>query len=291
MADQMQNAIGKGFGLAMDGIYNSLIGKGPASALRKKDLTKFSAEDLWALANVVPGGTGKVVKEAAAITPAGLKAVAATGKAVKRSPLTSALETLAQNTVNSKAASVYGPGSYFATDMGSSVNRWRNYGDKLSGIATTPSAKLKIAQSKGYATPEQVQAAIAQNSAPGTSILNAQMTDPAIQKLIGEGYVGLKNPQDGVLTSWILGNPGVSRKALGNVNPATQMWEKPANLTQKTYNYVRGLEKNPVVLDSKTNKDILKKVVQSKKDALNLVKKAKDKKAETAFLNRPTVEG
>lgn len=72
MADQWQNAIGKGFGLAMDEIYNGLIGKGPQSALRKKDLTKFSTDDLWAATNLIPGGGA--AKVATPVVKSGVKA-------------------------------------------------------------------------------------------------------------------------------------------------------------------------------------------------------------------------
>lgn len=76
MADQWQSAIGKGFGLAMDEIYNGLIGKGPQSALRKKDLTKFSTDDLWAATNLIPGGGA--AKVATPVVKSGVKAAAAT---------------------------------------------------------------------------------------------------------------------------------------------------------------------------------------------------------------------
>lgn len=239
MADQMQNAVGKGFGLVMDSIYNSLIGKGPASALRKKDLTKFSAEDLWALANVIPGGTGKVVKEAAAITPAGAKAVASTLAATRRTIPQQGLELVNPALrKQSEASAVYGPGTYFAENKAANFTRWGSqYGNQLNKATLTPKAALDIAQSKGYMSLDDFKAAAAKAGQP--DIAKLQMSDPIMQDLVKQGYVGMKYPGDKVVTNWVTGSQkGMGLKKIADLNPSTSNYEKP-NALQSIQNKMR----------------------------------------------------
>lgn len=239
MADQMQNAIGKGFGLVMDSIYNSLIGKGPASALRKKDLSKFSAEDLWALANVVPGGAGKVAKEAAAITPAGAKAVAETLAATRRTIPQQGLDLINPAfRKQGEASAVYGPGTYFATDKAANFTRWGSqYGNQLNKATLTPKAALDIAQSKGYMTLDNFKAAAANAGQP--DIAKLQMSDPIMQDLAGQGYIGMKYPGDKVVTNWVTGaQKGLGMKKIADLNPSTSNYDNP-NALQAVQNKMR----------------------------------------------------
>ena len=125
MADQWQNAIGKGFGLAMDEIYNGLIGKGPQSALRKKDLTKFSTDDLWAATNLIPGGGA--AKVATPVVKSGVKAAAATtakalvNKALKKPQVavripSARIPDIIESGRLKNALEVPRPKEYFSTD-------------------------------------------------------------------------------------------------------------------------------------------------------------------------------
>lgn len=141
MADQWQNAIGKGFGLAIDEVYNGLIGKGPQSAIRKGDTSKFSANDLWAATNVIPAGpVGKVLTP---VVKAGVKTVA---KAVAPSAAKSAANSLSK-LIAQKQVAVNMPRTAFDKMMAMENPQYLTQLDGVQGMGlNNPAYRQQLAE-------------------------------------------------------------------------------------------------------------------------------------------------
>ena len=166
-----------------------------------------------------------------------------TMKAARRSVGPNELQPIPKDYVGS-----FGPGRYYGTNKNSLFGRWDSqYGQNISKIKMTPSGTIKVLKSKGYAPYDKYQS-LAIASGDNT----VGMNNSVVKQLMQEGYIGLKNTDEQLLTSWILGDvKGLGIKNLGEWT-ANNLWKTPKNLMQLMSNMLRNTFKSGSTLDALT---------------------------------------
>lgn len=273
-------------GLAYDSVtsmYDSIINLGA---------NKGSIGDLAnTLIAAIPGG-----KQASGITGAGLKAVGKTLSATRRSFPAEGLASNPNGKVKlidpalreqKDGSQVFGPGTYFAKNLDASFNSWGpSYGTQLEKMFMGPAAMLKMARSKGYIDLEQFKGLAGYSK--GT-LGHVKISDPLVQQLLKQGYVGLESKNAKLLTSWVLGaQKGLGLKKFGDLHPGTNAWLNP-NSIQQIQNKMRleMLKKDGLAGLMSPNKMTEKMISDTLKNMGNLLKGSKGKTVP----NRPSIEG
>ena len=105
-------------------------------------------------------------------------------------------------------ARAYGPGTYFARTPKFSEQIFKGFGDNVYKMKLDAKAFLKVIKSKGFIEEENIYKIIEDMGFDPKSLSGMPWDHPVIQKLIGEGYLGLKHKQ--AYTSWLTGLPGFS---------------------------------------------------------------------------------
>ena len=103
-------------------------------------------------------------------------------------------------------ARAYGPGTYFARTPKFSEQIFKGFGDNVYKMKLAPKAFLQVLKSKGFIEEENIYKIIEDMGFDPKSLSGMAWDHPVIQKLIAEGYLGLKHKQ--AYTSWHTGLPG-----------------------------------------------------------------------------------
>jgi hypothetical protein len=107
-------------------------------------------------------------------------------------------------------ARAYGPGTYFARTPKFSDEIFKTFGENMYKHRLSPSALWKVMTSKGYIEEQNVYKIIEEMGFDPKSLGGMEWDHPVIQKLMADGYLGLKHRQ--AYTSWNTGLPGFDLK-------------------------------------------------------------------------------
>ena len=107
-------------------------------------------------------------------------------------------------------ARAYGPGTYFARTPKFSDEIFKTFGENMYKHRLSPSALWKVMTSKGYIEEQNVYKIIEEMGFDPRSLGGMEWDHPVIQKLMADGYLGLKHRQ--AYTSWNTGLPGFDLK-------------------------------------------------------------------------------
>jgi len=193
--------VGQGMQLAMDEIYKAILGPGVNSLARRGDATQMSPLD-WISLATMGIGTGAVAQGAQAANR-----VANTARqtfALDRSAIHSSKNP---NLIPSSPADFksgnnrWGPGTYFYDTPEQFVFRGgKDYGENAYQIKHTPISAIKTATSKGYLN------ALDSYDVHGVLLPGADLD--RVEKLRKMGYIGVREPNTGILTNWTVGAKG-----------------------------------------------------------------------------------
>lgn len=112
-------------------------------------------------------------------------------------------------------ARAYGPGTYFARTPKFSEQIFKGFGDNVYKMKLDAKAFIKVIKSKGFIEEENIYKIIEDMGFDPKSLGGMTWDHPVVQKLMGEGYLGLKHKQ--AYTSWLTGLPGF------NLRPTKQI--------------------------------------------------------------------
>jgi hypothetical protein len=192
--------IGQGMKLAMDQIYKATLGTGQNALFRQGDASQMTPLDLISLATMGlgTGAIGAGAKTAKQIATTGRRTLAEEASAIHRSQNPN-LKAMDPSKVKTTQGNMWGPGTYFYKDPETSALRGADYGSNLYGIKHNPISAMRTLGSKGYI--DALDAAYNR----GISLSGKSLDSQVIKDLMKEGYVGVKEPNTGILTNWNVG--------------------------------------------------------------------------------------
>ena len=137
-------------------------------------------------------------------------------------------------------ARAYGPGTYFARTPKFSEQIFKGFGDNVYKMKLDAKALLKVIKSKGFIEEENIYKIIEDMGFDPKSLSGMPWDHPVVQKLMGEGYLGLKHKQ--AYTSWLTGLPGF------NLRPTKQITSgiKNFNYQDLLESTLKGTSKAPL---------------------------------------------
>lgn len=103
-------------------------------------------------------------------------------------------------------ARAYGPGTYFARTPKFSDEIFKSFGENMYKHRLSPRALWQVMTSKGYIEEQNIYKVIEEMGFDPKSLGGMEWDHPVIQKLMADGYLGLKHKQ--AYTSWNTGLTG-----------------------------------------------------------------------------------
>ena len=251
--------VGEGMKLAMDEIYKATLGSGISTLARSGNASKMTPLD-WAGLATIGLGTGMfnsartIARTAKRIRglqpdvpkvepklpnfstigaklPAGIRALIDDMTMIHRSENPS-LVTKHPSDVAVYQGNTQGPGTYFYGSRKESLDKGWQYGGYTYQQKHSPLSALKTAGSKGYL--DWMDATFKMNA----FVSGKRYDSEVVQDLIKQGYIGMKDPNTGIMTNWLTGTKG--GPTLKKVGQQSGMLERLASMFNSGANFAKG---------------------------------------------------